>query len=130
MWLEKYNPDCKLDCKPEALIIYNSSLKKLVLWRLLLQLKLHYCLIRRRFSFSRSRSSTRIVNAMVNATAWNRFHVLLYFLDKRDIEHENVALRVALHVALGMAWPSANALDSWFLFASYRFVNVIDDDNR
>ena len=67
---------------------------------------------------------------MVNATAWNRFHVLLYFLDKSDLEHENVALRVALHVALGMAWPSANALDSRFLFASYRFVNVIDDDNR
>jgi hypothetical protein len=86
--------------------------------------------MRRRFSFSRSRSLTRIVNAMVNATAWNRFHVLLYFLDKSDLEHENVALRVALHVALGMAWPSANALDSRFLFASYRFVNVIDDDNR
>jgi len=31
MWLEKYNPDCQLDCEPEAMIIYNSSLKELVL---------------------------------------------------------------------------------------------------
>jgi hypothetical protein len=31
MWLEKYNPDCQLDCEPEAMIIHNSSLKKLVL---------------------------------------------------------------------------------------------------
>jgi hypothetical protein len=31
MLLEKYNPDCQLDCEPEAMINYNSSLKKLVL---------------------------------------------------------------------------------------------------
>ena len=62
-----------------------------------------------------SHFSLEIITRIVNATSWNRFHEFLCFLDKGALEHENVTLHVALHLALEMAWPSAIALDSWFL---------------